>query len=194
MLLRVNTAPLKLLLYFWILFLGFKKNVGIWIFVSFKDWRCCRFSRLRVVSLFLKRRCRETSLPCLAPSVTRVLTCITGPLWANHGEHSILRKPRNEERRKTILPPSRASHKINVAFATLGSESACYAGYARSHLRLSQISLDVRVGFLRRFVTNTGINFVWNRVLFSRELRECMNVCNSKLITNKFKCTISKWI
>ena len=36
-----------------------------------------------------------------------------------------------------------------------------------------------RVGFLRRFGLKTGIHFahfVWNRVWFLRELRECMNV------------------
>ena len=36
-----------------------------------------------------------------------------------------------------------------------------------------------RIGFLRRFGLKTGIHFahfVWNRVWFLRELRECMNV------------------
>ena len=57
---------------------------------------------------------------------------------------------------------------------------------ALNHLRVSRISLDGfpylpshRVGFLRRFGMKriyTLPTLVWNRVWFSRELRECMNV------------------
>ena len=55
-------------------------------------------------------------------------------------------------------------------------------------------------GFLHRFCLKTGIHFahlVWNRVWFSRKLRECMNVfivSNEKWIRKKDQCTNSKWL
>ena len=57
-----------------------------------------------------------------------------------------------------------------------------------------------RMGFLHRFGLKTGIDFahlVWNRVWFSRKLREYMNVfvvSNEKWIRKKDQCTNSKWL
>ena len=49
---------------------------------------------------------------------------------------------RRGEEKNSPLPSSRASRKIKAAFTSLVTKSACYAGYARSHLRLSHISID----------------------------------------------------